>query len=73
MNSDYRICARCVMDTSDPNIEFDANGCCNHCSRYFDRLKHRPSVEQGLNRLEAIVARMKAEGKGKEATTASWG
>lgn len=26
------ICTRCVMDTSDPEITFDAEGRCNHCS-----------------------------------------
>lgn len=26
------ICVRCVMDTSDPNIEFNNQGTCNHCS-----------------------------------------
>lgn len=27
----YRICSRCVMDTSDPNIKFNSDGYCNHC------------------------------------------
>jgi hypothetical protein len=27
----YKICKRCVMDTSDPDITFDSNGNCNHC------------------------------------------
>ena len=31
---DYQICVRCIMDTSDPDIEFDENGICNHCHRY---------------------------------------
>lgn len=26
MYDDYRICTRCVMDTSDPEIEFDDVG-----------------------------------------------
>lgn len=30
----YRICRRCVMDTSDPWIRFDQHGHCNHCSDY---------------------------------------
>jgi N-acetyl sugar amidotransferase len=28
----YRECCRCVMDSSDPLIIFDAEGRCNHCS-----------------------------------------
>ena len=31
----YRICSRCVMDTTDPDISFDENGCCNHCNDFF--------------------------------------
>lgn len=30
----YQICRRCVMDTSDPWIRFDAAGVCNHCSDF---------------------------------------
>ena len=31
----YQVCTRCIMDTTDPLIEFDADGVCNHCN-YFD-------------------------------------
>ncbi len=33
----YQICKRCVMDTTDPWIEFDANGICNHCKNYYEK------------------------------------
>ena len=33
----YQICKRCVMDTTDPWIEFDANGICNHCKTYYEK------------------------------------
>lgn len=29
---EYRICTRCVMDTSDPDIKFNSLGQCNHCT-----------------------------------------
>lgn len=29
----YRICTKCVMDTSDERISFDDKGVCNHCRR----------------------------------------
>ncbi len=29
-----RKCTRCVMDTTDPDITFDANGVCRHCDDY---------------------------------------
>ena len=28
-----QVCSRCVMDTTDPEITFDADGVCNHCHR----------------------------------------
>ena len=37
MTKPYQICARCVMDTTDPDIEFDENGYCNHCTAYMGR------------------------------------
>ena len=33
-NPDYRICNRCVMDTSDPLITFDDQGVCSHCTTF---------------------------------------
>ena len=32
----YQICNRCVMDTSDLEIQFDHLGNCNHCNNYFN-------------------------------------
>jgi uncharacterized paraquat-inducible protein A len=37
----HKQCTRCVMDTSDPNITFDENGYCNHCTDYFANLSKR--------------------------------
>jgi hypothetical protein len=34
MEREYQICTRCVMDTSDPEIQFDEQGVCNHCHDY---------------------------------------
>ena len=37
MTVPYQICTRCIMDTTDPDIVFDANGWCNHCTGWFER------------------------------------
>ncbi len=37
-NRPYQICVRCVMDTSDPWIEFDSKGICNHCKAYSEKI-----------------------------------
>lgn len=63
----YQICKRCIMDTSDPEIQFDVNGICNHCTEALKRIKNHllPPVirEQALTKL---VEKIKAEGRGKE-------
>lgn len=32
----YKICSRCVMDTSDRWIKFDKQGVCNHCKEFLN-------------------------------------
>ena len=66
MDRHYRMCARCVMDTTDPDITFDENGFCNHCTRYFASLKKGPTPEEMQARLSRLVAKIKADGKGRE-------
>lgn len=63
----YTICARCIMDTSDPYIQFDENGHCNHCRTYDVRFATEVFPgEEGRRRLKAIVAKIKADGRGRE-------
>ena len=33
------MCKRCVMDTTDVDIEFDEKGYCNYCNRYYNEYK----------------------------------
>jgi N-acetyl sugar amidotransferase len=64
-NLDFRICTRCVMDTSDPNIKFDNSGQCNHCKGAFRMLNSGIflySEEQKENALKILVTKIK---KGK--------
>ncbi len=54
------------MDTSDPDIRFDAHGVCHHCAAYDAGLKsHVFTGEDGRRRLDELVARIKREGAGK--------
>ncbi|MBP6755518.1 MAG: N-acetyl sugar amidotransferase [Bacteroidia bacterium] len=67
MNTNYKICTRCIMDTSDPEIFFDEDGVCNHCHRYDVELPKR--VFQGKiakEKLTQIINKIKRSGKGKE-------
>ncbi len=54
------------MDTSDPAIKFDAQGRCNHCTGLEKRLSEFPSLSERKQQLEAIVDRMKRDGKGRD-------
>ena len=67
MSDNYRICSRCVMDTTDSRIIFDENGVCDHCHT-FDRdilPKWRP---EGMNddALVQLGEKIRAEGKGQD-------
>ena len=63
----YRICSRCVMDTTDVEITFDQDGVCNHCTEFENVTRKRwfPN-EQGARRLAKSIDEMKSAGKGRE-------
>jgi len=66
-DSSSRVCTRCVMSTTDPDITFDSEGRCNHCTDYFERLAARTYNQATSEReLAAVVDRIKAAGRGKE-------
>lgn len=55
-------CTRCIMDTTDPDIVFDANGVCHHCHAYDAAVRAR--VKTPAERDE-LVAEIKRAGHGK--------
>ena len=66
MDSSYRMCARCVMDTSVPDIEFDAEGICNYCKLYETRIQAEViSGEAAQQRLDVLANTIKARGTKK--------
>lgn len=63
----YRICTRCIMDTSDPEITFNEQGVCNHCLRYDEELPKRVfKGEVAAIQLKNLVDNIKTQGKGNE-------
>jgi len=62
----YRICSRCVMDTSDPDIRFDSQGFCNHCTTQIGRLNELGSPQSRTDALKKLVSDIKAAGKGRD-------
>jgi len=67
MAINYKICTRCIMDTTDPEIVFDEKGVCNHCKRYEERAKKElHHDETGQQKLERLINEIKENGKNKE-------
>ncbi len=67
LNGAYRICAKTVMDSSDPEITFDENGICNHVSAFEYKSKIRLiEPERREKELAKLVDKIKKEGKNKD-------
>ena len=66
-NPAYQICARCIMDTSDPGIHFDERGWCDYCNN-FDAtiLPNWHTDARGEAKLHALADAIRTEGKGKD-------
>ncbi|MBK9282898.1 MAG: N-acetyl sugar amidotransferase [Sphingobacteriaceae bacterium] len=63
----YQICTRCVMDTSDIAITFNAAGECNHCIEYLEkRINFKYNKGQSELKLNQLLSEIKASGKGKQ-------
>jgi N-acetyl sugar amidotransferase len=66
MTVPYQICTRCIMDTTDPDIVFDANGWCNHCTGWFKRSTfYALPLQERTRRLGIVVDEIKRRGHGK--------
>ena len=64
---EYQMCVRCVMDTSDPEITFDAAGECSHCQNYDRKVAaRRQTAERATQTLDAIVVEIKRRMRRKE-------
>lgn len=54
------------MDTSDPEIEFNSEGECNHCTDFLNkRLSHAYKGAESDQQLDRLIKRIKEDGKGK--------
>jgi N-acetyl sugar amidotransferase len=63
----YRVCANCIMDTSDPKIVFDDSGRCDYCNNYESTIAPNwHTGERGHHELMQLAEKIKAEGKGRD-------
>lgn len=67
MTESKKICKRCIMDSSVPNITFDDQGVCNYCREYLELCSHVLDDSNGQKeaKLQSLVARVKKAGEGK--------
>ena len=68
MPESYRVCSRCVMDTSAGGINFDDDGTCNFCTDFLQKSPHLLSetdFEIDTKR-KLFLEQVKADGIGKQ-------
>ncbi|PIE69226.1 MAG: ExsB family protein [Deltaproteobacteria bacterium] len=67
MNKNYRMCSRCVMDTTAGDISFDENGVCNYCTEFLERSSKVlfKDSESSKKSLDIFVNEIKKDGKDK--------
>ena len=59
----YKICTRCIMDTTALDIVFDDKGICNFCSDFLKKTKNEKIIKSSsLNKLLKLI---KSESKNK--------
>jgi N-acetyl sugar amidotransferase len=68
LQSGLRICSRCIMDTSVPDIQFDEAGECTFCKIHdeLDKMYPLQPEEVRANELSKVVAKIKKAGEGKK-------
>lgn len=62
-----KICSRCIMDTSDSKIKFNAEGLCEYCHNFDKNIK--PSWEDSIKNKKAfsqLSEKIKSQGKNKD-------
>lgn len=67
LEPNYKICTRCIYDTSVPSITFNDKGVCNYCEMSDNLIsEYGTSKEKGLKILSDILSEIKLEGKNKK-------
>ena len=61
-----KICSKCILDSTVPEIFFDEEGVCNYCKINDEIMKEYPSNTEGKKLLDDIVKKIKKKGKRKK-------
>ncbi len=62
----YRLCTRCIIDTTVPSVTFDEKGECNFCRLHDKMDRDYPLNEEGRKKLDSILADIKRKGRRKK-------
>jgi N-acetyl sugar amidotransferase len=66
-NAAYQVCTTCIMDTSDPGIQFDSNGKCDYCTNFEATIAPNWHTDvRGEAALAQLANRIKADSKGQD-------
>jgi len=67
LDTNYQMCRRCIMDTSDAGIQFDSSGLCEYCNNFDATIAPNwHTDERGTSALAVLADKIRAEGKGKD-------
>ncbi len=62
-----RVCSKCIMDASDPNIFFDSSGMCQYCGNFFNLIEPVWRGSFNTNESLGVMAKtIRQGGDGKE-------
>ena len=61
------VCTNCVMDTTDKEIRFDADGVCDHCNHFYKHtIPNWSTGDQARVEREQLVERIRKSGQGQD-------
>ncbi|MGR6860405.1 N-acetyl sugar amidotransferase [Aliivibrio salmonicida] len=64
MTNTIQACTKCLMDTSDSDIQFNEDGVCSHCTNYAENLsKHWVRGPEGEAKLKDLISYVKMRNK----------
>lgn len=67
LESEVKVCSRCIYDARVASISFDKIGVCNYCKQVDDLTdQYGTGKEKGALQLNAIIEEIKKQGKGKK-------
>jgi N-acetyl sugar amidotransferase len=65
--TNYQICSRCIMDTSDPGIGFNERNWCDYCNNFEATIKHEWMLDQSRDyKLQQLADSIRAESRDKD-------